>query len=307
MERIILSEILSLPELLTEYMLTDYKLVDLSVGRDEQVYLLFARKIPARIQEMFVPATTDTLWCAIVLMIDWQTGESIYHRKLDFGKQTVNFHFIQPIEDFYLLLGARSKLHRDGKYDQNAVIVDEYGTQVRRFCLGDGIQQCFVDQQNGILTSYFDEGVFGDNPVGNSGLVRWSSEGKLEWENSFCSICDCYAMNLDAQENIWFYYYTDFNLVKTDYENYWTFSPGISGSTGFLLGKDGVSILFQGGYKNQKYYRMQLRGANMTRPKECILASPIGQKLHPSHVAFRKSMVLVLDENRMLYGTNWIG
>lgn len=283
------------PELLSEYALTDYQLEDLSVGSDEQVYLLFAS------------TTADTIWCALVLWIDWETGEAVEHQKLDFGKQKINFHFIQPMEDFYLLLGSRSKQHRDGQYDQNAVIVDAYGTQVRCFCLGDGIAQCFVDDQNRILTSYFEEGVFGDNPIGNSGLVRWSSQGEQEWKNSFCDICDCYAMNLDAQDNLWFYYYTEFDLVKTDYEKHWTFSPGINGASGFLIGQNGVSFLFQNGYRGWKFYRTQLRSVSMTRAKECMLVSPDGRKLQPSRIAFRKSIAVVLDEEGMLYGTNWVG
>lgn len=50
MEKIILSALLHLLELLAEYALTDYDLVDLSVDNDEQVYLLLAREVPARIQ-----------------------------------------------------------------------------------------------------------------------------------------------------------------------------------------------------------------------------------------------------------------
>lgn len=68
MGKIILSALLHLPGLLKEYVLTDYNLVDLSVGSDEQVYLLFTRKDLA---------TDDTHWCAIVLLIDWQTGSQL--------------------------------------------------------------------------------------------------------------------------------------------------------------------------------------------------------------------------------------
>lgn len=150
--------------------------------------------------------------------------------------------------------------------------------------------------------------MFGDNLTGNSGLTRWSSQGELEWENPFCDICDCYAMNLDKQNNLWFYYYTKFDLVKTDYEKHWIFSPGINGSYGFLLGQDGVSILFQDGYRDWKFYQTHLRGVSMTRAKECMLVAPDGRELlQLSRVVFHKSILLVLDDDGTLYGTNWIG
>ena len=49
-----------------------------------------------------------------------------------------------------------------------------------RFCLGDGIQDCVVKKDGTIITSYFDEGVFGnygwDEPLGDCGLIAWTSD-----------------------------------------------------------------------------------------------------------------------------------
>ncbi len=59
-----------------------------------------------------------------------------------------------------------------------------------------------------IITSYFDEGVFGnygwDEPLGACGLIAWTSEGTPLWKNENYSIYDCYAISLDEEETCGF-------------------------------------------------------------------------------------------------------
>lgn len=81
------------------------------------------------------------------------------------------------------------------------------------------------------------EGVFGDAPFGNKGLVVWNCMRHRIWENEKYGIMDCYAINVDEQENLWFYYYADDDLVRTDFEKDISYHPEIEGMTKFLITK----------------------------------------------------------------------
>lgn len=87
----------------------------------------------------------------------------------------------------------------------------------------------------------------GEAALGNVGLVVWDSTGQRVWQNEKYSIYDCYAINIDEMENLWFYYYDDFNLVCTDFKKDLVCHPEIRGMDSFLLTK-GNQILCGGGY-----------------------------------------------------------
>ncbi len=114
-----------------------------------------------------------------------------------------------------------------------------------------------------IITSYFDEGVFGnygwDEPLGACGLIAWTSEGTPLWKNEKYSIYDCYAISLDEEENLWFYYYDEFQLVRTTFKEDLVFEPPIEGSGAFSVAPSGDTFLFQGGYQeHNKFYFLTL-------------------------------------------------
>ena len=125
----------------------------------------------------------------------------------------------------------------------------------------DGIQDIKVTDKNVIWTSYFDEGVFGnygwDEPIGSCGLRAWNEEGEpvyIHDNNDRNFICDCYALNIVSDNEVWFYYYSDFLLGnirggKIDY-----YDPKLSGADGFLIYDR--YVLFRGGYNNQDEYRL---------------------------------------------------
>src|SRR5262249_20886820 len=114
-----------------------------------------------------------------------------------------------------------------------------------------------------IWTSYFDEGVFGNygwqNPVGASGLVGWDSAGKQLYEfqpdAGLDAICDCYALNVKSEEDVWLYYYTQFPLVRLHHReiaSVWKMPQG--GSDAFAVSTG--HALFRGGYKDRDTYQL---------------------------------------------------
>lgn len=162
----------------------------------------------------------------------------------------MNYHFIQPIGDNILLSGARCHLYTDEIAEKNALIITKAGEVISEICFGDGIEHVIVTPDNRIITSYFDEGIFGnygwDNPIGCNGLIVWNDKGDILWEASKYPIYDCYAMNVDDEYNLWFYYYDEFKLVKTNYRKDIVYQPEISGSGAFLITKNGRCLIFDG-------------------------------------------------------------
>lgn len=300
------TEYLDLGALKQELGLAGWAMVDCSVGADGLVYLLFSGHVPERINGMFVDTRANAHYRGIGLAVDWQDGTVLGWEQYDFGMQGMNFHFIQPIGEDILLLGARSRCYRDGSADQNAVIVDRNGGKLREMCLGDGIQSCAVTADGRIITSYFDEGVFGnfgwDKPVGSCGLIVWDRQGREVWKNGTYPIWDCYAMNLDDQENLWFYYYDEFNLVRTNFRSGdRVFKPRHDGMTDFLVTASGRGILTDGGYGNHsQFHYYEFRGQELRYQAAADIVCA-GKKLLLKQYHFRGSKAVMLDNRERLF------
>lgn len=292
-------------ELKEQYKIQQYELVNFSIGYDEIVYLLFSKSIPERINGMFVPTKSNTDYKCIILIVDWDNNELLGSEMYNLGIQEANIHFIQPIGDEILLLGARAYFYKDGSTDKNAVITDKYGTAIKKFCLGDGIQDCIVTSDKKIITSYFDEGIFGnngwENPLGQNGLVVWNEFGEKIWENKKYDICDCYAINIDVQGNLWFYYYIDFNVVKTNFFCDQVYDVNIEGSSAFLINRKQTELIFDGGYNKHS----QFVGYKLDKD---IIAGKFGfdiiynsSRLLLQRYTFRSSKAVFIDNNYRIF------
>jgi len=287
--------LIKMQDILNENNFQRDKLINISIGNDERIYCLFTEH--------------HSLYTAIAFDVDWYAGEVYGHNLINFGKQSINIHFMHPVGENFLLLGARARLYKDGIKDENALIIDRHGNKVRSFCLGDGINNCIVDSQNNIITSYFDEGVFGNNgwydPIGSSGIIKWSQTGQKLWEDEKYSICDCYAINIDEQDNLWFYYYTDFNLVKTDYNSDIVYTPNISGSHGFLLSKSQTALLFHKGYGEKGFSMMKKTHNSLSNPSDIKIVHN-SNEIDAPRFSFRSSKAVFVDTEGDLFFLDWI-
>ena len=183
------------------------------------------------------------------------------------------------------------------------------GAVLSRFCLGDGIQDCVVKKDGTIITSYFDEGVFGnygwDEPLGACGLIAWTSEGTPLWKNENYSIYDCYAISLDEEENLWFYYYDEFRLVRTNFKEDFVFELPIEGSGAFSVAPSGNTFLFQGGYQQRdKFYFLTAHGDHLGKKQEAIPTCD-GNKVAVEQCSLLRSRMLFLGKDGVLYGGIW--
>jgi hypothetical protein len=303
MKNYILQNPIDLQAIISLYKLNTYSIVSVSIGNDDNVYIMFMHKGSNGI---------DIEYCAVVLQIDWQTGDKLNHYLIEFGILSTNVDFIQPISNHFLLLNSRATFYDRKTYDRNALILDEEKHILSEMCLGDGIQQCIVDSDNRIITGYADEGIFGNrgwnHPIGASGLIVWSDVGVKLWENKKHKIYDCYAINLGSHDELWFYFYTDFNLVQTDYKADTVYKPGIGYSTGLLFNKNYSSILFEvydGINKSIKYKTMDFVGKTLSNNEECVFIDTHHNDVEVTRSAYRKYRAVIADRKEQFYCFEW--
>ena len=297
-----LFSIMDLDELRRETHLEDAVLSDFSVGWDQKIHLLF--KQTAELQDK-ITAKTPADYTVVELKMDWTGGEILDMAVFPLGRLKFQFHYLRAIGEDFLLFRARCAYRENGP-DQNAWIVSRDGAVLSRFCLGDGIQDCVVKKDGTIITSYFDEGVFGnygwDEPLGACGLIAWTPEGTPLWKNEKYPIYDCYAISLDEEENLWFYYYNEFRLVRTNFKEDAVFELPIEGSGAFSVAPSGDTFLFQGGYqKHGKFYFLTAQGGRLGQKQKAVPTCD-GKKVAVERCSLLRSRMLFLGKNGVLYG-----
>ncbi|BBI30899.1 hypothetical protein [Cohnella abietis] len=290
-----------------------YDVVSAQFGTDGCIYVLLINHIPERERGMFIPSALKKAHTYKVLIIEDKykvlVMEDKYIEELVIEDQHFNYHYVQPLKRHLLLVGARCSYYGSDKYDLNAKVLDYKGNTVREFLLGDGIQSVQVTEKGIIWTSYFDEGVFGNNgwnkkPIGAQGLLAWDEHGNKIYEDHAANIADCYALNAVNDEEIWFYYYTDFLLgcisggprqAKVTFMN-----PEISGSSGFCT--DGYHFLFDGGYGKSRTYilKKKEKPGSLTKGHTIHFLNEKSEPLVPRTQDFREDRVLFCEGN-LLY------
>ena len=297
-----LFSIIDIDQLRLENHLENAVLTDCSVAWDRNVYLLMEQ--PSRKQGkdwLRVPS----IYTVVEIKVDWTEQRVLETSLFPIGLLKFQFHFLRPVGEHFLLLGARCAYRENGP-DTNTWIVSRDGMVRSRFCLGDGIQNCMVKKDGTIITSYFDEGVFGnygwDEPLGSCGLIAWTSEGVPLWKNEKFSIYDCYAISLDEEESLWFYYYDEFRLVWTNFKEDLVFDLPIKGSGAFSVVSSGEIFLFQGGYqKHDKFYFLTCKGGCLGQKQEAIPTCD-GSKITVERCSLLDRRMLFLGKNGVLYG-----
>jgi hypothetical protein len=154
----------------------------------------------------------------------------------------------------WLIVKSRTR----SEQDRNARIYGNDGELQSTFHVGDGIEDVQTTESGDVWVSYFDEGVFGDLPLGSSGLVCFSLDGEVLFQFSgesrpveLRSVADCYALNVATSEDVWFCFYESFPLVHLRSKaiaGHWCDNP-VKGSHAFAVA--GERALFAGGYKEK--------------------------------------------------------
>ncbi|MGO4530478.1 hypothetical protein AB4Z30_15455 [Paenibacillus sp. 2TAF8] len=282
-----------------------FEIVSVQWGHDGLAYILLINQVPERKQGMFVQTKLKKSYTYKVLIVSDE-----YVQEVVIGGQQYYYHYVQPLQEHLLLVGARCTYYGNNQYDLNAKVCDMEGTTIREFLLGDGIQSVQVTKRGTIWTSYFDEGIFGnygwDQPVGESGLLAWDAYGNVLYKNNSADIADCYALNVVNEEEVWFYYYTDFKLgcisgaIQPESPRVNFLNPEISGSSGFCT--DGYHFLFDAGYEKHGTFifkKMQKSGS-LTKGTKFTLLNEKKRPFQQARQDFRQDHLL-LSEGNLLY------
>ncbi|MCW1927807.1 hypothetical protein [Bhargavaea beijingensis] len=273
----------------------DFIPVSVAIGAGGELCVLFTKEIPPLAEGMFPQAVTDNpiAYRAVVIRGGTRTVT-------DLPREKWNYHFFETIDEgrHLLLCGSRSYHHGAGNIERNARVYTEDGQLVRRFCLGDGIGHLSVTPDNHIWCGYFDEGIFGnygwDDPLGKSGLVKWSPDGRMAWEyqgtgNRF--IADCYAMTTVGNEAA-FHYYTDFDVGFIHGGQTAYYSTDIDGASAMAATEDGSRVLF---YEDGQFILTERKDRRYVRRGRLRFKKPSGKRLSPLLVATRGPHLLMLD------------
>lgn len=92
--------------------------------------------------------------------------------------------------------------------DDQVQVFDMLGRPTWTFQVGDAIEHLLADESGDLWLGYFDEGIFGGDPLSAAGVRRWSSTGEPLWAYSPPPgadwIAECYALNVDGR-TAWVY------------------------------------------------------------------------------------------------------
>ncbi len=233
-------------------------------------------------------------------------GEKIH--SINIHEEPFNITEVQPTQDGYLLVCPRCYRHSSSDIEKNGRVYDASGHLVREIVLGDGIEQVFVSKDHNVWVSYFDEGIFGnygwDSPLGRAGLVEWSLDGIKHYEfepsDGLEYMADCYSLNIDLNEDVWCYYYTEFPIVRIKdraIADYWE-SP-VQGASRFSVSFP--YVLFVGGYADKGLFQLvmlhQDRKANIIR--KFHLEDKQGAIIDPEQIAVRGENMAVFSGGRV--------
>jgi hypothetical protein len=291
---------------------SDGDIVAFNVGYDGTIYIVLALKpLDYRFEQSprgarFPKTTPDTPHNYRI--IAFQDGQLTL--EIAISGEKYNIHDIQPLlTDEILLVCVRSHRRSPNDFEKNGRIYSLNGEFRREILLGDGIQSVQATSDGIIWTSFFDEGIFGNfgwnEPVGASGLVAWNAEGNKIYDfqpgDDLDSICDCYALNVASDEDVWLYYYTKFPLVRLHRQKVQSvWNMPIEGSRSFAV--SGYRVLFRGGYDDRDTYHLFSLNSNgrVELLKQLQLADETGQKITAERVVGRGSSLYVLS-NGLVY------
>lgn len=225
-------------------------LIAFAVGPDRAVYALHALGAYARGRPP--PAYRVRAWL---------DGQCLLDARID--EEPHMLYALQPLGADLLLVSVPP-----GKPvgAANGKVYSREGRLLRELVLGHGIEHLQTTRKGAIWTAYFDEGVFGDDPVSAHGLAAWDSSGECTYRfhpdlAGLDYICDCYALNVADDRETWLYYYNQFPLVlvrECRVSRYW--NVPVAGAHAFAVRRE--HALFTGGYEQRDTLTLLRLGEN---------------------------------------------
>jgi len=213
-------------------------------------------------------------------------------------------HAQQLPDGGYALASSRSKIG-----EKNLHVFDDLGRFRTSFAIGDGIEHLAVDGKGRIWVGYFDEGIYGGDPLSSHGLSRFDQSGKLEYQWDYRKIGpidDCDALTLDENGHAWVCPYTRYFVAVIAENDAHILLPRapVSIISGLLTGATHVGLLggtdFHGvGDKNGVVIHIAPEGTRIEHlPK--VGPDPTDKESVVTIIALEtgtRTQVQILDEN----------
>lgn len=226
----------------------------------------------------------------------WLDGVCVLDTTIE--DERYNLHAIQPLGDDLLLACARSS-PRGGDSHLNGRVYSRDGRLLRELALGDAIEHLQTSARAQIWAGYFDEGIFGGDPLSKSGLIAMDAQGaptfRYRPEAGLDIIVDCYALNVASAEETWVCYYSQFPLVLVrDQRIARSWRVPVRGADAFAVFRD--HALFHSGHgETGRYHLLRLdTGEECTEVAQFRLLDEDGAPLHAQRVTARGDTVYLL-------------
>ncbi len=238
----------------------------------------------------------------------WHNGDL---REFELPSTPQVYYFVQALGEDYLCVASRC-----APEESNAHLFDAEGNSLASWHAGDGIEDVQIAPDGKVWVSYFDEGVFGDLPLGAQGLNCFDARGErlfgfrddiVNLPDYAQGMADCYALNVASNRDTWLFYYTDFPLVQLRefrLKNVFAPTPEIAGSHAFAVCDS--RRLFVGGYehKNRLFWRDESSG----RQVELEAVDEAGAPLRWNRIYGRGADLFLCDDARVrMLSLNEIG
>ncbi|MFC9620706.1 hypothetical protein ACFTXM_12105 [Streptomyces sp. NPDC056930] len=177
----------------------------------------------------------------------------------------------------FVLADARSKAD-----EQHVQVFDALGRPSWTFRMGDAIEHLLADASGDLWVGYFDEGVYGNDPLSHPGLRRWNSAGEPLWSFSpgpgVMDMSDCVTLNVDGT-TAWACPYMHYPLIEVRPDGTVRVrTTRMSGVRGIAL--DGERVAFLHGVSTLTYGRLteatvepEQGPAQLVRPDGSALAN----------------------------------
>ncbi|WP_214850321.1 hypothetical protein [Exiguobacterium sp. s193] len=216
------------------------------------------------------------------------------------AQEEVDFSYVESFSDGRILLVAsRCDDDVDGSWLPNAFIYDQVGHLLDSYCLDDGIQNVQVDEQDHIWVSYFDEGVYADaatNSLGSFGLVAFDDKGHVVFKNKEHPIDDCYALNVVNSDDVWFFYYSDYRVVRLQETSSQSFAAPKRQFSDFAVYKDYLVTT-----DNEHTFVLQQQGKQYIEQGRMTFMSEQDELLSGT-IKMRKNQIVLTTETRLYTG-----
>jgi hypothetical protein len=230
-------------------------------------------------------------------VLRWQSTWS----RISIQCELANIEFVQPVPEGVLLAAANSP-----SSFENAAICSATGELIRRFTLGDAIEDVRTTRGGQIWVSYFDEGACG-NGIGSSGLNAFDAKGARVFAYDRLAanteaIADAYAINLGSDDVLWLYYYTEFSFVRIANGQYQVFPHGLDGGNAFAI--DGSRVLLYRAADDPGRTQILKLDDSASRQRIDVL-NPEGGFARPWFVRGVGKSLYLFEGRRMLMVSDW--